>query len=91
MYKPTAPIRTFEHRLELSGENDEKMNGETHLEHWRDDLSEIDSTETSHEVEISDLGHGRSPQLIESECSDEEDSHIRAMEAICVKASDSLK
>ena len=67
------------------------MNEEAHLEHEQDDLSEVDSPDTSCGVEVSDLGHGVSLQLIESECSDEEDSHIRAMEAILVKIHESLK
>ena len=67
------------------------MNEEAHLGHERDDLSDADSPETSKEVEVSDLDQGLSPQLVESECSDEKDSPIRAMEAISVKARESLK
>ena len=67
------------------------MNEELHLEHERDELNDVDLPEASYEIEVSDLGHSLSPQLIESEGSDEEDSPIRAMEAILVKARESLK
>ena len=47
-----------------------------------DDLNEVESPKTYHEVEVLDMGHGSSPQLVGSECSEEDDSPIRRIEAI---------